>query len=74
LVPAERLLSITGEDGITIERKYLPAWMGRLQTRFVLLTNELPPIAGASGALASRFIVLAGDAFRVSRRSVRHAL
>lgn len=55
---AERLLSISGEDAITIDRKFLPAWTGRLPTRFILLSNELPRIADASGALASRFVVL----------------
>jgi putative DNA primase/helicase len=55
---AERLLSITGEDGITIDRKYAPAWTGQLQTRFLILSNELPRLADASGALASRFILL----------------
>jgi putative DNA primase/helicase len=57
-VIAERLLSVSGEDGLTIDRKYLPAWTGKLSTRFVILTNELPRLADASGALASRFIVL----------------
>ncbi|MHB1157672.1 MAG: phage/plasmid primase, P4 family [Phycisphaerales bacterium] len=57
-VIAERLLSISGEDAITIDRKYRPAWTGRLPTRFMVLTNELPRLADASGALASRFIVL----------------
>jgi putative DNA primase/helicase len=55
---AERLLSISGEDAQTIDRKFLPAWTGRLKTRFSILTNELPRLADASGALASRFIVL----------------
>ena len=55
---AERLLSISGEDALTIDRKYRPAWTGTLTTRFLLLTNELPRLADASGALASRFIVL----------------
>ena len=54
----ERLLSISGEDGQTINRKFLPAWSGRLSTSFLMLTNEIPSIAEASGALASRFIVL----------------
>ena len=54
----ERLLSVSGEDGITVDRKYLPAWTGQLPARFLLLTNELPRLADASGALASRFIVL----------------
>jgi P4 family phage/plasmid primase-like protien len=55
---AERLLSITGEDAITIDRKYLSAWTGQLQLRFIVISNELPRLADASGALASRFIVL----------------
>jgi putative DNA primase/helicase len=57
-VIAERLLSISGEDNITIDRKHRSAWTGTLPTRFLILTNELPRIADASGALASRFIVL----------------
>jgi len=55
---AERLLSISGEDGQTIDRKYLSPWDGRLGVRFIIMTNELPRLADASGALASRFIVL----------------
>lgn len=55
---AERLLSITGEDAITVDRKFRDAWTGRLQTRFVILSNELPRLADTSGALASRFIIL----------------
>jgi putative DNA primase/helicase len=55
---AERLLSITGEDAVTVDRKYRDAWTGRLQTRFLILSNELPRLSDTSGALASRFIVL----------------
>jgi putative DNA primase/helicase len=55
---AERLLSITGEDSITVDRKFKKAWTGRMQIRFLVLTNELPRLTDASGALASRFIVL----------------
>jgi putative DNA primase/helicase len=55
---AERLLSISGEDGITIDRKFIEPWTGTLSTRFMIMTNELPEIADASGAFASRFIVL----------------
>ena len=55
---AERLLSISGEDLQNVDRKYLPPWSGYLPTRFVVLTNELPRFTDASGALASRFVVL----------------
>lgn len=54
----ERLLSVSGEDSLTIDRKYRDAWTGRLPTRFVILTNELPRLTDSSGALASRFIML----------------
>ena len=57
-VIAERLLSISGEDALTVDRKFLSAWTGRLATRFFILTNELPRLTDASGALASRFVVL----------------
>ena len=57
-VLSERLLSISGEDTLSIPRKFLPDWTGKLPTRFMLMTNELPRIEDASGALASRFLVL----------------
>jgi putative DNA primase/helicase len=55
---AERMLSISGEDAITIDRKYRDPWTGRLGVRFLLLTNELPRFTDVSGALARRFVVL----------------
>jgi putative DNA primase/helicase len=54
---AERM-SITGEDALTIDRKYSSAWTGQLQTRFIIVSNELPKLTDSSGALASRFIIL----------------
>jgi putative DNA primase/helicase len=57
-VVIERLLSISGEDALSVPRKFLPDWSGPLTTRFVLMTNELPRLEDASGALASRFVIL----------------
>ncbi len=57
-IAVERLLSISGEDSITVDRKYRDPWTGRLPTRFLILTNEIPRFADASGALASRFVLL----------------
>jgi len=54
----ERLLSISGEDAITIDRKHREPVTVQLPTRFMILTNELPKLADSSGALASRFVVL----------------
>jgi putative DNA primase/helicase len=57
-VAVERLLSVSGEDSITIDRKYRDPWTGRLPTRFIVLTNEIPRFTDSSGALASRFVIL----------------
>jgi putative DNA primase/helicase len=57
-VAVERLLSISGEDTITIDRKYRDPFTGKLPTRIMVLTNELPRFTDASGALASRFVLV----------------
>jgi putative DNA primase/helicase len=54
----ERLLSISGEDLITIDRKYAKHWTGKLPTRFMLISNELPRLGDSSGAMATRFVVV----------------
>ena len=54
----ERMLKISGEDGMTIGRKYKDDWRGRLGTRFLILANELPDLKDDSGAFAERFILL----------------
>jgi putative DNA primase/helicase len=55
---ADRLLSISGEDALTSDRKYKTAWTGALKTRLLMFSNELPKILDDSGALSSRFIIL----------------
>jgi putative DNA primase/helicase len=57
-VVVERLLSITGEDWLTIDRKYREPWTGKLPTRFVILSNELPKFRDSSGAIATRLLIL----------------
>lgn len=54
----ERLLSISGEDVLDVNRKYRDPWTGKLGTRLMLLSNELPQFADESGAIGDRFIVL----------------
>lgn len=54
----ERLLSITGEDSLSVPRKYLAAVTGKLPTRIMMFSNEMPRLGDASGALASRFLIL----------------
>ena len=46
------------EIGIWCLMMAFPIPRGTLPTRFLLLSNELPELADASGAMASRFIVL----------------
>jgi putative DNA primase/helicase len=54
----ERLLSISGEDMLTVDVKYKEPWTGTLPTRFVVISNELPRFGDASGAIAHRFVIL----------------
>ncbi|MER5681061.1 phage/plasmid primase, P4 family [Streptomyces sp. NPDC002238] len=54
----ERLLTISGEDTIDIDRKFRDPWTGKLPTRLMILTNELPSFGDSSGVIARRFIVL----------------
>jgi putative DNA primase/helicase len=68
---AERLLSITGEDVQTIDRKYRESWTGRLQVRFIILSNEIPQFDERSGALSSRSIVLALTQSFLGRENLR---
>jgi len=55
---AEHLLSITGEDQVTVERKNKPDWIGKLTIKFLVLCTELPTMTDDSAGIASRFIVL----------------
>ena len=48
-VITERLLSISGEDSQTVDRKYRPTITGKLNTRFLLASNELPRLNDTSG-------------------------
>jgi putative DNA primase/helicase len=54
----ERLLTISGEDTVDVDRKFRDPWTGRLPTRFVILSNELPSFGDASGTIAHRFLIL----------------
>lgn len=54
----ERLLTISGEDTIDVDRKYRQPWTGKLPTRLVILSNELPHFGDSSGVIARRFVVL----------------
>jgi putative DNA primase/helicase len=55
---AELLLSISGGDPQTINRKNQAYWTGRLDVRFLITTNVLPAIRDTSGTIATRYILL----------------
>jgi P4 family phage/plasmid primase-like protien len=57
-VIVERLLSISGEDRVAIDRKYREAWEGRLPTRLLICSNELPRLQDTTGALTNRYLVM----------------
>ena len=57
-IVVERLLSISGEDTLTINRKYHEQIDARMPTRMNLISNEMPRLTDASGAIIGRFIVL----------------
>ena len=57
-IVVERLLSICGEDTLTVNRKYRDQWTGKLSARFHIISNELPQLGDASAAIIGRFIML----------------
>jgi putative DNA primase/helicase len=51
-----RLLSVTGEDAISVDRKGIDPWEGVLRTRVWVLSNEPPHFTDATGVIVDRFI------------------
>jgi len=54
----ERLLSISGEDTLTVNRKYREQWSGKLPVRLHIISNELPRLGDASSAIVGRLVLL----------------
>lgn len=52
----EALLRITGEDTVTVHRKYRDPWVGRLPARLMFMSNEPPSLPDSSGAIVSRIL------------------
>jgi putative DNA primase/helicase len=57
-VVVERLLSISGEDTLTVNRKYRDQWTGKLPSRLHVISNELPHLGDASTAIVGRILLL----------------
>lgn len=56
--PIERLLGIIGGDPVPVNRKYLAERSVKLPGRFMILSNDVLPIADNAGALSARFLFL----------------
>lgn len=54
----EKILCITGEDSVTIDRKYRDPVVVRLGTRLMLFTNEVPHLRDDHGAIATRVLAI----------------
>lgn len=54
----ERLLSISGEDALDIDKKFQQPITTKLQTRLMIVSNEIPRLTETSGALAGRMLLL----------------
>jgi putative DNA primase/helicase len=57
-IVVERLLSISGEDTLTVNRKYREQWTGKLPSRLHVVSNELPRLGDASTAIVGRIVLL----------------
>jgi putative DNA primase/helicase len=53
---AEHVLKLSGRGLFTIDRKHKSHWTGPLPCKLLLISNEMPKLKDASGALASRII------------------
>ncbi len=52
----QTLLAVSGEDGLSVQRKFKLAWEGKLPVRFTITTNEIPQLRDDAGALTARFV------------------
>jgi len=54
----ERILTLTGEDPVEIDRKHQKSVTLRLQAKLMFMSNEVPSIHDPSKALVSRFVFM----------------
>jgi putative DNA primase/helicase len=52
------LLSVSGEDTMSVARKNRDDWVGTLRTRIVMASNDLPTLPDSSAALYRRLVVI----------------
>lgn len=54
----EKILRITGEDSLSVDRKNLPVIHAQIGARFMLMSNLAPRLSDAGAAFVSRMLVL----------------
>jgi putative DNA primase/helicase len=64
---ASRMNGISGEDSVTIERKGITDWNGKLGTRFQIAGNTLPNFGKNTAAMAERLLIIPFDVSFVGR-------
>jgi P4 family phage/plasmid primase-like protien len=67
---SEKLKTISGNDAVTFERKFLPSITARLPVRITVSTNHIPAIFDDSGALANRLLILPFDVSFAGREDI----
>ena len=60
-VVMNRLLSISGEDRIPVNQKNRPILSVKLNTRILIVSNEVPTFRDQSGAIVARYIIINAD-------------
>ncbi len=63
----EKLLRITGEDSLSIDRKNMPVIHAQLGARFMLMSNLAPRLSDAGAAFVSRVLALRMEASFLGR-------
>jgi putative DNA primase/helicase len=56
MLAVERILSISGEDQLSVDRKFAKAWEGKLDARIVLMSNEIPKLPDKTNVVVTRII------------------
>jgi putative DNA primase/helicase len=68
--PVELLKSISGNDGVTIDRKHTDPWSGKLGVRIMIVANEFVKFHDPTGALHRRLLTLSLTKSFVGREDI----
>lgn len=54
----ETLLTVSGEDSVSVPRKYKDNWEGKLNARFLIISNETLQLRDTTDAIGARMILI----------------